>query len=81
MPSATVTSKGQITLPKKVRDVLRLEPGDRLDFLIQEDGRVLLQPATVDATELKAILHRKGMRTVSVEEMEAAIAKRGIRRR
>ncbi len=79
MPSATLTSKGQLTLPKQVRDLLHLGPGDRLDFLIKDDGTVVLRPATLDVRALKGILHRKGMRVVSVEEMNAAIRKRGGR--
>lgn len=79
MPSATLTSKGQLTLPKPSRDFLHLGPGDRLDFLIKDDGTVILRPATLDVRALKGILHREGMRVVSVEEMNAAIRKRGGR--
>ncbi len=79
MPGATLTSKGQLTLPKQIRDFLHLGPGDRLDFLIKDDGTVVLRPATLDVRALRGILHRKGMRVVSVEEMNAAIRKRGGR--
>jgi len=71
-----LTSKGQITLPKKVRDLLRLEPGDRVEFMVQDDGRVLLQPATVDVSDLEGVLHRKGMPIVPISEMQAAITMR-----
>mgnify|MGYP003487701709 FL=1 len=81
MSSSTLTSKGQITIPKDVREVLHLEPGDRLDFIIQDDGRGLFQPATVKAQELKGILHRKGRRPVTLAEMHAAIARRASGRR
>ena len=43
MPSSTLTSKGQITLPKEVREHLHVSAGDRLDFLIDDDGQVLIQ--------------------------------------
>ena len=76
MSSATVTGKGQITIPKSVREALRLGPGDRLDFFIQEEGRVLVQPATPRVIDLKGILYRKGARPVSVEEMRAAVIRR-----
>ncbi|AWP23305.1 AbrB family transcriptional regulator [Acidiferrobacter sp. SPIII_3] len=81
MSSATLTSKGQITIPKGIRDALRLGPGDRLDFFIQDDGRVLVQPATLKVTDLKGILYRKGARPVSVEEMRAAVIKRASDRK
>ena len=41
MPSATVTSKGQITLPKAIRDLLRLGAGDRVDFIVMDDAVVV----------------------------------------
>ena len=42
MPEATLTSKGQVTIPKAVRDHLKLEAGARVDFIITADGTVLL---------------------------------------
>ena len=76
MPSATLTSKGQLTIPKKVRDQLHLESGDRVNFIVLNDGNVLLQPATIRVTELKGVLYKKGRRPISVEEMNAAVSKR-----
>ncbi|PYM16965.1 MAG: AbrB family transcriptional regulator [Candidatus Rokuibacteriota bacterium] len=81
MPSATVTSKGQITLPKAIRDMLRVGTGDRVDFVVQDDGTVVLRPATVDVRELKGLLHRKGLRPLSVEEMNAIIRRRAAGQR
>ena len=80
MPSATLTSKGQITLPKAVRDLLRLGAGDRVDFIVKDDGTVVMRPATVDVRELKGLLHRKGLKPLSVGEMNAIIRRRGGRR-
>lgn len=76
MASSTLTSKGQTTIPKEVREFLKLQPGDRLDFVIQPDGRVVLLPATIDVRELKGVLSRKRMRPVSLEQMNSAIRKR-----
>jgi AbrB family looped-hinge helix DNA binding protein len=80
MPSATVTSKGQITRPKVIRDLLRLDKGDRVDFVVQDDGTVVLRPATVDVRELKGLLHRKGLKPLSVEAMNAIIRRRAVGR-
>jgi AbrB family looped-hinge helix DNA binding protein len=76
MASATITSKGQITIPKKIRDRLGLHTGDQVSFVMNEDGRVTMQPASLRAGEIKGILHRKGRRIVSVEQMNAAVTRR-----
>jgi len=76
MPRATLTSKGQLTLPKAIRDVLRLGAGDRVDFVLQDDGTVLLRAATADVRELKGLLHRKGIKPLSIEEVKAVIRRR-----
>ena len=75
MASATVTSKGQITIPKKVRQTLRLGPGDRVEFLIEKGGKISVRPGKADVADLKGLLHRRGRRAVSLAEMDAAIAK------
>ena len=75
MPSSTITSKGQITLPKEIREHLHVATGDRLDFIVAEDGKVMVQPAHSRLEALRGILHRKGRSAVSIEEMHAAIAR------
>lgn len=79
MSTSTLTSKGQTTIPKDVRKRLNLHPGDRLEFVIDEDGRVLVLPASIDASELAGML-KATARAVSVEDMNRAIRKRGGRR-
>jgi AbrB family looped-hinge helix DNA binding protein len=81
MPSATVTSKGQITIPKAVRRALRVTAGDRLDFVIEEEGRVVVRAGVTDVDELKGILRTPRRRPVSVKEMNAAIVRQGRPRR
>jgi AbrB family looped-hinge helix DNA binding protein len=77
MPTATLTSKGQLTLPKKVRDALGLKPGDQVDFVLDAEGQVRVCPGTRDVSELRGFLHRAGRPAVSVERMEEAIARKG----
>ena len=62
MPSATVTSKGQITLPKKIREFLRIKSGDRVDFEVDTRGEVIVRPAGTDVAALKGLLRRSGRR-------------------
>lgn len=76
MATATLTSKGQITIPKAIRDHLHLKSGDRLEFLLQEDGSVVLMPATLDVAELEGILPPPPQ-PVSLEAMREAIRFRG----
>jgi antitoxin PrlF len=60
MANATVTSKGQITVPKEIRDHLGVEPGDRISFQIGGGGEVIVQPETVDVRSLRGMLKRRG---------------------
>jgi antitoxin PrlF len=73
-----VTSKGQITIPKAIRDALALETGDRVAFRLREDGVVEMEPETVDLLSLCGMIKPK-VRGVSVEQMNQAIRSRGGR--
>ncbi len=73
MPGATLTSKGQVTIPKAVRDLLGLEAGDQLDFVLEDGARVILRPGNRDARGLKGLLKRSGRRPVSIRQMDEAI--------
>lgn len=79
MPAATLTTKGQITIPKIVRDRLELRAGDEVEFTIDADDRVTLRAARVDVGALRGFLRRDGRAAVSLEDMDAAIA-RGVTR-
>lgn len=77
MARATVSSRGQTVIPKPVRDHLGLRPGDEVEFLVRDDGEVLVKPATEDVRKLKGILHRAGRKPVSLRAMREAIRRRG----
>jgi AbrB family looped-hinge helix DNA binding protein len=74
MSIATVTTKGQITIPKEIRDYLKLETGSKVEFVIDESGNVKIVPLNVPVEALSGVLHRPGMKTATIEEMEIAIA-------
>jgi len=80
MPAATVTSKGQITIPKEVRERLGLEAGDRVEFVAEEKGAWRIVAATRDVRAVKGIIP-KPARPVSVEDMNRAVRGRGGRSR
>lgn len=71
---ATITSKGQVTLPKRVRDKLRLKPGDKIDFVLESDGTLRVTPVTTSVTQLKGMLPKPDL-PISVEEMNEAVAR------
>jgi AbrB family looped-hinge helix DNA binding protein len=74
--SATITSKGQITIPVQVRTALGVDTGDRIDFVETEKGKFVIVPINRSVRELKGILRVKGRKPVSIEEMNRAIARR-----
>jgi AbrB family looped-hinge helix DNA binding protein len=76
MTTATISSKGQITIPADVRHALSVDTGDRVEFVEVEPGRYEFVAATRSVTELKGMFG-KATRTVSIEEMNRAIATRG----
>ena len=78
MPSATLTSKGQITIPAEVRAALGVTFGDRIDFIEVEKGRFVIIPATCSVQELKGLIP-KPKKPVSVEEMNGAAAMRRLK--
>lgn len=76
MATATMTSKGQVTIPAAVRLSLGVEAGDRVEFVQVAPGRFELVAATESVTALKGLV-RKPATPVSVEAMNAAIAAHG----
>lgn len=74
MSTATLTSKGQLTLPKDIRIALGVGPGDRVDFVQMEDGNFAVMPATQPVKRLKGLIPRP-KKAVSLEDMDKAIAK------
>lgn len=76
MPTATLTSKGQITIPVSVREGLGVNTGDRVEFVEVAPGRYEFIAATRSVTALKGMF-RKPRKAVSIEEMNAAITRRG----
>ncbi len=81
MAAATLTSKGQITIPVQVRTALGVDAGDRIEFVEVGKGEFNIVAATRSVRELNGILHRKGRKPVSIQEMNAAIAKGASRSR
>lgn len=73
MATATITSKGQVTIPKKIRDKLGLKPGDKVDFELNEKGKLEVSTKTYSIMDTAGILYRPGQKTASIEDMNEAI--------
>lgn len=71
---ATITAKGQVTVPKVIRDKLRLKPGDRIDFLLDASGELRVTPVTASVKQLKGMVPRP-KKPVTLEQMDDAIAR------
>ena len=79
MAVSTLTGKGQTTIPLKVSNHLKLRPGDKIEFVIERDGRVVLTPKTVDVRQLRGMLGR-ATRHLTIDQMDEAIRSRFGRR-
>lgn len=71
MPYATVTSKGQITIPIQVRAALGLEPGDKVDFVEFEKGQFAIKPRTASIRDLEGCIPKLEY-VPTIEEMNSA---------
>lgn len=76
MATATMTTKGQVTIPKAVREHLGVDTGDRVNFVIHSDGTVVVHAMTRHVRELAGVLYRPGRRALSVKQMNEGIAER-----
>ncbi|MDP2752090.1 MAG: AbrB/MazE/SpoVT family DNA-binding domain-containing protein [Rhodocyclaceae bacterium] len=71
---ATLTSKGQITIPLAIRKALQLDAGSRLDFVLQDDRSVRVLPVLRDPLSIGNVLPSPSRRRVTDKEIRAAIA-------
>jgi len=76
MQQTTLTSKGQVTIPKSIRDLLHLYAGDKIEFVATDNNEVILRPITKKTADVFGKLACEGRKTVSVEQMNVAIHKK-----
>jgi antitoxin PrlF len=79
VPEATLTAKGQATIPKVVRDFLHLKSGDKVKFFFDAHGRVVMLPK-IPAASLRGTVRSRLGRPATLEEMEEGIAQGAISR-
>lgn len=81
MITGTISSKGQVTIPKKIREVLKVKTSSKIVFVPLEEGKVLITSKENPASVLFGMLkHRKPASPVSLKKMETAIRKRRAKR-
>lgn len=66
---ATLTSKGQTTIPKEIRDSLHMKEGDLMTFTLLPDGTVLLRVKNKSAMQVAGRLHKKGRKALPIEDL------------
>lgn len=66
---ATLTSKGQTTIPKEIRDSLGMKAGDRITFTLMPDGTISMRVKTRSITDLAGMLHKKGRKPVPIDKL------------
>ena len=84
MAQMAITSKGQVTIPKAIRDALSLYAGDKVEFILTENNDALMRPITKRVDDVFGRLHKEGQtaptpsrgQAVSIEEMNAAVKER-----
>jgi len=67
--ATTLTSKGQTTIPKEIRDGLGMKPGDRISFTLMPDGTVIMRVKRKSVMDLAGVLHKKGRKPVPIDEL------------
>lgn len=80
MSAATLTSKGQTTIPKEIREGLSLKSGDRLEFHLLSDSSAILRVKRGGVDDFIGVLRQRGRTPVSVEAMNAGIVQEARRK-
>lgn len=80
MPTSKLTTKGQVTIPKEIRDRLGLQVGDMLEFRLDSEGRLVVRVRSGSEDICGSLRNFAPETPISVEEMKAAVRRRGGRR-
>lgn len=76
MALATLTTKGQVTIPKKIRESLKLHTGDKIEIIVTEKREAIIRPISKKVDDLFCKLHKPGRKAVTIEAMNDAISNR-----
>lgn len=73
MAQSIITSKGQVTIPKKVREILHLQRGDVVDFILKDDGSAILRPMAKSVEDVFGMLAKKDGKSLSLNDMDSQL--------
>jgi antitoxin PrlF len=73
---ATLTTKGQVTIPKIIRESLKLNTGDKIEIIVTEKREAIIRPVSKKVDDIFCKLHKPGRKAVSLEAMDDAIRNR-----
>jgi antitoxin PrlF len=76
MSISTLTTKGQVTIPKDIRELLHLHCGDKIEFFVKQNGEATIRPISKKVDEVFGMLQNISQKSVSVEQMNEAIESR-----
>lgn len=76
MALATLTTKGQVTIPKQIRESLKLHTGDKIEIIVTENREAIIRPISKKVDDVFGKLYQSNRKTVSVEAMNNAIKNR-----
>ncbi len=72
MATSTVTTRGQTTIPQSIRQKMSLKEGDKIAWIVHDDGRIEIMPVTLDASEVAGLFQSWIQKTVSIEDINKA---------
>jgi AbrB family looped-hinge helix DNA binding protein len=76
MAVATLTTKGQVTIPKKIRELLKLHTGDKIEIIVTEKREAIIRPISKKVDDIFCKLQKPGRKVVTLDEMDDAIRNR-----
>ena len=76
MSLATLTTKGQVTIPKKIRESLKLHTGDKIEIIVTEKGEAIIRPVSRKVDDIFGKLHKQGRKALSIDAMDDDIRNR-----
>lgn len=76
MALATLTTKGQVTIPKNVRELLKLHTGDKIEIMVTGEREAVIRPVSKKVDDIFCKLHKPGRKAVSIKAIDESVRNR-----